>query len=65
MLIRNINGELITINKYSFTCDTIYYEKIMNIKKEFTKSNVNSINTKKYSKTKDIISNFINVKIIS
>jgi hypothetical protein len=65
MIIRNINGELIQINKYSLASDTIYYEKIMNIKKEFTKSNVNSINTKKYSKTKDLIYNFINIKTTS
>jgi hypothetical protein len=62
MLIRNLNGKLIQINKYDFSSDTIYYEKILNIKKEFTKS---STNTKNYSKTKDIISNFINIKIIS
>lgn len=62
MLIRNINGDLIHINRYNYPSDTVYYEKIMNIKKDFTKSNVNSMN-KKYSKTKDIISEFINVKI--
>jgi hypothetical protein len=37
MIIRNINGELIKVNKYDYANDMIYYEKIMNIKKEFTK----------------------------
>jgi len=60
MIIRNIKGELIQKNKYSFTSDTIYYEKIMKIKKKFTKSNINNDNS--YSKTKDIIYNFINIK---
>jgi hypothetical protein len=37
MIIRNINGELIKVNKYDYANDMIYYEKIMNIKKEFSK----------------------------
>jgi hypothetical protein len=37
MIVRNVNGELIKINKYDYANDMIYYEKIMNIKKEFTK----------------------------
>jgi hypothetical protein len=37
MIIRTKNGELLEINKYDFSNDMIYYEKIMNIKKEFTK----------------------------
>ena len=37
MIIRNINGELIKVNKYDYVNDMIYYEKIMNIKKEFSK----------------------------
>ena len=37
MIMRNVNGELIKINKYDYANDMIYYEKIMNIKKEFTK----------------------------
>jgi hypothetical protein len=71
MIIRNINGELIQINKYDFSCDTIYFEKIMNIKKEFTKSNQTNIyvpiknNKKTYSNSNDIISQFITIKIVS
>lgn len=37
MIIRNINGELIKVNKYDYANDMIYYEKIMNIKKAFSK----------------------------
>jgi hypothetical protein len=71
MIIRNSNGELIQINKYDFPTDTIYYEKIMHIKKEFTKSNITNISntnpnkTNNFSKSKDIIFNFINIKTIS
>jgi hypothetical protein len=39
MLFRNINGELIEINKYDFKNDKLYYQKIMEIKKQFTKLN--------------------------
>jgi len=77
MLIRNINGELIKINKYDYANDMIYYEKIMNIKKEFTKecnyennafhktSNFFSPKKvyKKQSSSLHNISNFINVSI--
>jgi hypothetical protein len=62
MIIRNINGKLIQINIYDFTSDIIYYEKIMSVKKEFTKSNLIVNN---YSKTTELISNFINIIIIS
>lgn len=37
MITRNINGKLIKISKYDYANDMIYYEKLMNIKKEFTK----------------------------
>jgi hypothetical protein len=39
MIIRDINGKIINLNKYDYANDMIYYEKIMNIKKEFTKAN--------------------------
>ena len=64
MIIRNINGELIEINKYNFTNDCAYYEKIMNIKKDFTKykyKNECNIQNKKFSKTNDLIFKFINL----
>ena len=37
MIFRNINGELVEINKYDYSNDMIYYGKIMNLQKEFTK----------------------------
>jgi hypothetical protein len=77
MIMRNINGELIKINKYDYANDMIYYEKIMNIKKEFTKGRVceevvvQKANTffapkktdKKRSSSLHTISNFINVQL--
>jgi hypothetical protein len=38
MLFRDINNELIEINRYDFKNDKLYYQKIMEIKKQFTKS---------------------------
>jgi hypothetical protein len=42
MLFRINNGELIEINKYNFSNDKLYYQKIMELKitlsKSFTKS---------------------------
>lgn len=77
MIVRNINGELIKINKYDYANDMIYYEKIMNIKKEFTKEllceevALQKASTffshkkvdKKQSSSLHTISNFINVQI--
>lgn len=37
MLFRTITGELIEIKRYDFKNDKLYYEKIMEIKKSFTK----------------------------
>jgi hypothetical protein len=49
MLFRDINNELIEINRYDFKNDKLYYQKIMEIKKEFTKSNKsNNINYSNY-----------------
>ena len=42
MLFRSINGELIEINKYDFKNDKLYYQKIIEIKKHFTKINNNN-----------------------
>ena len=65
MLIRNLDGKLIKINKYDFSSDIIYYGKIMKIKKEFTKpienENENENKNKVNSKTRDMIRNFIKV----
>jgi len=34
MIFRKFNGELIEINRYDFKNDKMYYEKIMEIKKQ-------------------------------
>jgi hypothetical protein len=44
MIIRTSNGELLKINKYDYPNDMIYYEKIMNMKKEVTKEHENRKN---------------------
>ena len=41
MLFRDSNGILIELNRYDFKNDKLYYQKIMEIKKQFTKSNKN------------------------
>ena len=41
MLFRDVNGNLIELNRYEFKNDKLYYQKIMEIKKQFTKSNKN------------------------
>jgi len=43
MLFRDINGNLIEVNRYDFKNDKLYYQKIMEIKKQFTKSNKNEL----------------------
>jgi len=76
MIIRNINGKLINLNKYDYANDMIYYEKIMNIKKDFTKDNhIENKNTRKnnqilteknqknISSSLQNISNFINITL--
>jgi hypothetical protein len=39
MLFRDISGNLIELNRYDFINDKLYYQKIVEIKKQFTKSN--------------------------
>ena len=75
MIIRDINGKIIILNKYDYANDMIYYEKIMNIKKEFTKDNYienknirnNTFFSQKINKnissSLQNISNFINITI--
>ena len=41
MLFRDSNGILIELNRYDFKNDKLYYQKIMEIKQLFTKSNKN------------------------
>jgi hypothetical protein len=42
MLFRDSNGNLIELNRYDFKNDKLYYQKIMEIKQLFTKSNKDS-----------------------
>jgi hypothetical protein len=42
MLFRTANGELVQINRYDFKNDKMYYEKIMEIKKQFINKNKSS-----------------------
>lgn len=37
MLFRTSNGKLIEIRKYNFKTDTLYYEKILEVKKSLPK----------------------------
>lgn len=77
MIVRAASGDLIKINKYDYANDMIYYEKIMNIKKEFTKGRIceevafkknnhfflpKKVD-KKQSSSQHTISNFINVQL--
>lgn len=52
MIIRNIHGELIQINKYDYANDKIYYEKIMNIMKDFTKVRLTNNNNNNNNQNK-------------
>jgi hypothetical protein len=45
MLFRDINGNLIELNRYDFKNDKAYYQRIMEIKSQFTKSNKNCYST--------------------
>lgn len=37
MLYRTYTGEFVTVNKYEYKIDKLYYKKIMEIKKPFSK----------------------------
>ena len=39
MIYRNINGDIVVINKMDFKNDKLFYKKIMDIKTPFTKLN--------------------------
>ena len=41
MLFRNVDGKLIEINKHKFVNDKLYYKKILELKKCFTKPKKN------------------------
>ena len=57
MLFRTNTGELVEIKKYSFTNDTLYYQKIMEIKKQPTSltkpANIDKKNIQPFAKLKN------------
>ena len=61
MIFRNINGELIEINRFTFKNDKLFFQKIMDLKKPFTKLNdslqKNTLNIEKNDNTN--FSNYI------
>ena len=61
MIFRNSKGELIEINKYDYSNDMIYYEKIMNIQKEIAKCNNEIKNNSKNSIVKNIFNDTTNL----
>lgn len=61
MIFRNSKGELIEINKYEYSNDMIYYEKIMNIQKEIAKCNSEIKNNSKNSIVKNIFNDNTNL----
>lgn len=54
MIFRNSNGDLIDINKYDYSNDQIYYEKIMKLQEDFTKYNHHDKNMTKNLVIKNI-----------
>jgi hypothetical protein len=57
MIFRNNNGELVELNKYDFKNDLLFYKKIMEMKRSFTK--LNKPNEIKKTTTKINYSNYI------
>jgi len=51
MIFRNVNGELIVLNKMDFANDKLYYEKIKGLKKLFLnqKKQVNNCSKKPFA----------------
>ena len=45
MIFRNINGELIEINRFDFKNDKLFFQKILDTKKPFTKNQINEVIT--------------------
>ena len=56
MLFRTNKGILVEIKKYDFPNDKLYYEKIMEIKKQFIKKNKSS-KLDYWSKSKETFNN--------
>jgi hypothetical protein len=56
MLFRTANGELVQINRYDLINDKMYYEKIMEIKKQFLNKNKSS-KLDNWTKSKETFNN--------
>jgi len=56
MLFRTANGELVQINRYDLINDKMYYEKIMEIKKQFLNKNKSS-KLNNWTKSKETFNN--------
>jgi hypothetical protein len=55
MLFRTVNGQLVQINRYNFKNDKMYYEKIMEIKKQFINNNSSKLDY--WAKSKETFNN--------
>lgn len=68
MIFRTINGELVELNKYSYTNDKIYYKEILNIKipiLELINPEIrekNKLNTKNNTNKNEQLKNMFNLK---
>lgn len=60
MIFHNTKGELIELNRYDFKNDKLYYQKIMEVKNKFTKSNEINFNNKKKTNFEDLEENYSN-----
>ena len=66
MIYRNINGDIIIINKMDFKNDKLYYKKIMDIKKPFTKLNkINNSQTNSQSNSQTNINDINDINDIN
>jgi hypothetical protein len=48
MLFRDINGNLIELNRYDFKNDNLYYQKIVEIKKKTKSTDIKDTNYSNY-----------------
>jgi hypothetical protein len=64
MIFRNIDGELIEISRLDFKNDKLFYEKIMSIKKPFTKL-IEKDKNNKNKNTDNNYSNYIIKKMVT
>lgn len=61
MIFRNIDGNLVEINKFDFKNNYLYYKSLLDLKMPFSK--LNKINNS-YNYSSNLISNIVNNKYI-